>query len=66
MEICLEWGATRFCTRAYFILVYINDLEEGVGLTGKIFKFADDTKLGIPNKYAMAKLFCSEVPLSSG
>ena len=24
-------------------LVYINDLEEGV--TGKIFKFADDTKL---------------------
>ena len=26
-------------------LVYINDLEEGVGLTGKILKFADDTKL---------------------
>ena len=30
-------------TRAYIILVYINDLEEGV--TGKILKFADDTKL---------------------
>ena len=26
-----------------FFLVYINDLEEGV--TGKILKFADDTKL---------------------
>ena len=26
-----------------FFLVYINDLEEG--LTGKILKFADDTKL---------------------
>ena len=25
------------------LLVYINDLEEGV--TGKIFKFSDDTKL---------------------
>ena len=31
------------CTRAYFILVYINDLEEGV--TCSIFKFANDTKL---------------------
>ena len=41
MEISLEWGATRICTRAFF--VYINDLEEGV--TGKILKFADDTKL---------------------
>ena len=27
----------------FLFLVYINDLEEGV--TGKIFKFADDTKL---------------------
>ena len=43
MEISLEWGATRICTRAYFCLIYINDLEEGV--TGKILKFADDTKL---------------------
>ena len=43
MEISLEWGATRLCTRAYFIFVYINYLEEGV--TGKILKFADDTKL---------------------
>ena len=44
MEISLEWDATGFCTRAYyFLLVYINDLEEGV--TGKILKFADDTKL---------------------
>ncbi len=42
MEISLEWGATRFCTRAIF-LVYINDLEEGV--TGSILKFTDDTKL---------------------
>ena len=43
MEISFEWGAPRICTRAYFILVYIDDLEEGV--TGKILKFADDTKL---------------------
>ena len=43
MEVSLEWGATRICTRAYFFLVYINDLEEGV--TGSILKFADDTKL---------------------
>ena len=28
---------------AYYILVYINDLEEGV--IGKILKFSDDTKL---------------------
>ena len=43
MEISLEWGAIRFCTRAYFIFLYINDLEERV--TGKLLKFADDTKL---------------------
>ena len=43
MEISLEWGATRICTRAYLFLVYINDLEEGV--TGNILKFVDDTKL---------------------
>ena len=44
MEISLEWGTTQFCTREYFIFgMYINDLEEGV--TGKILKFADDTKL---------------------
>ena len=43
METSIEWGATRICTRAYIILVYINNLEEGV--TGKILKFADDTKL---------------------
>ena len=43
MEISLEWGATRICTRAILFLVYIYDLEEGV--TGKILKFADDTKL---------------------
>ena len=41
MEISPEWGATRICTILF--LVYINDLEEGV--TGKILKFADDTKL---------------------
>ena len=43
MEISLEWSAPRICARAYFILVYIDDLEEGV--TGNILKFADDTKL---------------------
>ena len=43
MEISIEWSATRICTGVYFVLVYINDLEEGV--TGKILKFADDTKL---------------------
>ena len=31
------------CIRADLILIYINDLEEGV--TSQIFKFADDTKL---------------------
>ena len=45
MEISLEWGATRICSLLgpILFLVYINDLEEGV--TGKILKFADDTKL---------------------
>ncbi len=43
MEVSLEWGATMICTRAYFIFVYINYLEEGV--TGSILKFADDNKL---------------------
>ena len=45
MEISIELGATRICTRAYFIfgILYINDLGEGV--TGKILKFADDIKL---------------------
>ena len=32
------------CTRAYLVFfIYINDLEEGV--TSKILKFTDDTKL---------------------
>ena len=43
MEISLEWGAPRICNRAILLLVYIDDLEEGV--TGNILKFADDTKL---------------------
>ena len=45
MEISLEWGATRICTRADFIFGIHQrfNLEEGV--TGKILKFADDTKL---------------------
>ena len=44
MEVSLEWGATRICTIGPILfLVYINDLEEGV--TGSIWKFADDTKL---------------------
>ena len=39
MEISLEWGATRICTRAYFIF--------GINkwVTGIILKFADATKL---------------------
>ena len=43
METSLELRASRICTRVYFFVVYINDLEEGV--TGNILKFADDTKL---------------------
>ena len=44
MDVSLEWGATRFFTiGSILFLVYINDLEEGV--TGKILKFADATKL---------------------
>ena len=44
LETSFEWGTTRICTRAYILfLIYINDLEEGV--TSKILKFADDTKL---------------------
>ena len=43
VDVSLEWGATRICTRAFLLLVYIHDLEEGV--TGCILKFADDTKL---------------------
>ena len=47
-QVSLEWGAARICTRAYFIFgMYINDLEEGV--TCKILKFADDTKLFTKN-----------------
>ena len=43
METSLEWGASRICTRDYFIFNIHNDLVEG--LTGNILKFADDTKL---------------------
>ena len=43
METSFEWGTTRINNRAYLVLIYINDLEEGV--TSKILKFADDTKL---------------------
>ena len=42
MDLNLECGATRVCT-AYFILICINDLEEGV--TSKITKCAYATKL---------------------
>ena len=48
MEISLEWGATMISTRAYFIFVYINDLDEEV--TGKILKSADNTKLSRKTK----------------
>ena len=43
LETRFEWGTTRICNRAYLVLLDINDLEEGV--TSKILKFADDTKL---------------------
>ena len=34
LETTFEWGTTRICTRAYLVLIYINDLEERV--TSKI------------------------------
>ncbi len=43
LETSFEWGTTRICTRGYLVLIYINDLEEGV--TSTILKFADDNKL---------------------
>ena len=46
METSLEWRASMICTRAYFIFDIqkcFRDLEDGV--TGRILKFADDTKL---------------------
>ena len=43
LESSFEWRTTIICTRAYLILVYINDLEEKV--TSEILKFADDNKL---------------------
>ena len=43
MEISREWGASRICTRAYFIFG-IHQLFRG-RVTGKILKFSDDTKL---------------------
>ena len=39
LDTSFELGTTRNCTRAYLVLIYINDLEEGV--TSKILKFAD-------------------------
>ena len=47
-------SATRICTIGLiFFWVYINDLEEGV--TGKILKFAYDTKLFRKTKEVGAK-----------
>ena len=42
-ESYLTFGQSQSVLRPILFLVYINDLEEGV--TGKILKFADDTKL---------------------
>ena len=43
MEVSLEWGTTRICTRGYFIFGIHKLFRER--LTGSILKFADDTKL---------------------
>ena len=45
LETSFELGTNKdmYSTRAYLVSIYINDLEEGV--TSKILKFADDTKL---------------------
>ena len=45
LDVSLEWDATMIYNRSYFFLIslYINDIEEGV--TRKILKVAEDTKL---------------------
>ena len=58
MEISLEWGAQGPVLGPILLLVYINDLEEGVAGNIILLKFVDDTKLfrkpkeigGKPNK----------------
>ena len=46
LEICFEWGTTWISIRPYAVFniyIYINDLEDGI--SSKVVKFADDTKV---------------------
>ena len=43
MEICFEWSTAGISIGTYFILIYINDLDDDI--TSKVLKFADDTKV---------------------
>ena len=44
LESGFEWSTAGISTGTYFILnIYINDLDDDI--TGKVLKFADDTKV---------------------